>query len=40
MDRDKCLQIGNNGITEIVKVEQDIYNKILDYFKVRNEDGV
>jgi len=40
VDRDKCLQIGNNGITEIINVEQDVYNKILDYFKVRNEDGV
>jgi len=40
MDREKCLTIGSQGLTEIVNVNQYVYQNIFDYFKNRNEDGV
>jgi len=40
INRDDCLRVGENGITEIVNVGQETYGKILEYFKNRNEDGI
>lgn len=40
MDLSKILSLGSNGLVQISNVPDEFYNKVLTYFKDRNEDGV
>jgi len=40
MDRENCLRVGVKNLTEIINVDQSVYQSIFNYFKDRNEDGV